>query len=78
MSVCFLFVFIGIADLSAPETMIIGCLGTLVQCFWKPKQRPKAYQAIFSVASTGIAVALAYSLYHWPRCSGSTTWGHCY
>jgi len=64
MSVCFLFVFIGIADLSAPETMIIGCLGTVVQCLWKPKQRLKAVQAIFSVANTGIAVALAYSFYH--------------
>jgi hypothetical protein len=27
MSVCFLFVFIGIADLSASEAMIIGCAG---------------------------------------------------
>jgi diguanylate cyclase (GGDEF)-like protein/putative nucleotidyltransferase with HDIG domain len=64
MSVCFLFVFIGIADLSASEAMIIGCLGTVVQCLWKPKQRPKAFQVIFNIANTGIAVALAYSFYH--------------
>ena len=37
MSVCFLFVFIGIADLSASETLVIGCVGTLVQCLWKSK-----------------------------------------
>ena len=65
MSVCFLFVFIGIADLSASEAMIIGCLGTVVQCLWKPKQRPKAFQVIFNIANTGIAVALAYSFYHY-------------
>ncbi|MGA3078076.1 MAG: HD domain-containing phosphohydrolase [Bryobacteraceae bacterium] len=65
MSVCFLFVFIGIADLSASEAMIIGCLGTVVQCLWKPKQRPKAFQVIFNIANTGIAVALAYAFYHY-------------
>jgi hypothetical protein len=27
MSVCFLFVFVGIADLNAPETLMIGCVG---------------------------------------------------
>jgi diguanylate cyclase (GGDEF)-like protein/putative nucleotidyltransferase with HDIG domain len=66
MSVCFLFVFIGIADLNAPETLLIGCAGTVVQCLWKSKQRPKAFQVAFSIANTGIAVTLAYSFYHWP------------
>jgi hypothetical protein len=66
MSLCSLFVFIGIADLNAPETLLIGCAGTVVQCLWKSKQRPKFFQVTFSIASTGIAVTLAYSLYHWP------------
>jgi len=65
MSVCFLFVFIGIADLSPAETMAIGCAGTFVQCFWKSKQRPKLFQAVFSLANTGIAITLAYAFYHW-------------
>ena len=66
MPVCFLFVFIGIADLNAPETLILGCVGTVVQCLWRSKQRPKLFQVIFSIANTGIAVTLAYSFYHWP------------
>ncbi len=66
MSVCFLFVFIGIADLSASETLVIGCMGTLVQCLWKSKQRPKLFQVIFSIGNSGIAVTLAYSFYRWP------------
>jgi len=65
MSVCFLFVFIGIADLSATETLALACAGTLVQCLWKSKQKPKLLQVVFSVANTGIAVTLAYSFYHW-------------
>jgi diguanylate cyclase (GGDEF)-like protein/putative nucleotidyltransferase with HDIG domain len=65
MSVCFLFVFVGITDLNAPETLILGCVGTVVQCLWKSKQRPRLFQVIFSIANTGIAVTLAYSFYHW-------------
>ncbi len=45
---------------------MIGCIGTLVQCLWKSKQRPKLFQVIFSVGNTGIAVTLAYSFYRWP------------
>jgi diguanylate cyclase (GGDEF)-like protein/putative nucleotidyltransferase with HDIG domain len=66
MSVCFLFVFIGIAGLNASETLALGCVGTIVQCLWKSKQRPKLFQVIFSIANTGIAVTAAYALYHWP------------
>jgi diguanylate cyclase (GGDEF)-like protein/putative nucleotidyltransferase with HDIG domain len=66
MSVWFLFVFIGIAELNAPETLIIACAGTLVQCLWKSEQRPEILQAIFGIANTAIAVTLAYSFYHWP------------
>ena len=67
MSVGFLFVFVGIVDLNAPETLILGCVGTVVQCLWKSKQRPKLFQVVFSIANTGIAVKLAYAFYHWPR-----------
>lgn len=73
MSVCFLFVFIGIADLTATETLVLSCAGTLVQCLWKSKQRPKAFQVVFSIGNTGIAVTLAYSFYHWPVL---LRWGH--
>ncbi len=67
MSVCFLFVFIGIADLNAPETLMIACAGTVVQCLWNAKQRPKLFQVCFSVANTGIAATLAFWFYHWPE-----------
>lgn len=44
----FLFVFTAIADLYAPETVLVACAGTVAQCFWKWKQRPTIFQAIFS------------------------------
>ncbi|MGA3074011.1 MAG: HD domain-containing phosphohydrolase [Bryobacteraceae bacterium] len=66
MSVCFLFGLIGIAEMSLGETLVITCIGTLVQCFWKARQRPRPAQVIFSVANTGMATAIAYRFYHWP------------
>ncbi|HXM45531.1 MAG TPA: diguanylate cyclase [Bryobacteraceae bacterium] len=66
MSVGFLFVFIGITELGLAETMVLGCVGTLVQCLWKPKRRPALFQIVFSVASTGLAILAAYSFHHSP------------
>jgi diguanylate cyclase (GGDEF)-like protein/putative nucleotidyltransferase with HDIG domain len=66
MSVGFLFVFIGITELGLAETVVLGCVGTLVQCLWRPKRRPALYQIAFSLASTGLAIFIAYSFHHSP------------
>lgn len=66
MSACFLFSLIGIAEMSISEALVVGCAGTLMQCLWKPRQRPAAAQVVFGVASTGTAIAIAYRFYHWP------------
>ena len=34
MSVNFLFILLGVLELSLPETLIVGCTATLVQCLW--------------------------------------------
>jgi diguanylate cyclase (GGDEF)-like protein/putative nucleotidyltransferase with HDIG domain len=66
MSVSFLFVLLGIPDLSAGQTMLIGCAGALVQCVWKPKSRVRPVQTIFSVANFAVAIYAAHYFYHWP------------
>jgi len=66
MSVCFLFSLIGISEMSLGETMVISCIGTLIQCLWRARQRPRPVQVVFSVANTGMAIAIAYRFYHWP------------
>jgi diguanylate cyclase (GGDEF)-like protein/putative nucleotidyltransferase with HDIG domain len=66
LSVSFLFSLIGIAEMSLGETMVIGCAGTLIQCLWKGRQRPRPVPVVFSVANTGMAIAIAYRFYHWP------------
>jgi diguanylate cyclase (GGDEF)-like protein/putative nucleotidyltransferase with HDIG domain len=65
MSVLFLFVLLGILELSLAETLVIGCTAALVQSLWKTKQRPEAVKVVFNVLSnTSIAICLTYFAYH--------------
>jgi diguanylate cyclase (GGDEF)-like protein/putative nucleotidyltransferase with HDIG domain len=65
MSVHFLFVLLGVLELSLPETLIIGCTTALVQCLWKTKQRPDPIKVAFNVfGMTSIAIAATYFIYH--------------
>src|SRR5580693_7179401 len=48
MSMNFLFVLIGIAELSLSETLTMGCIGMLVQTTVHVKKRPKPVQVIFN------------------------------
>ena len=64
MSLNFVFVFIGIAELSLAETLIGGCGGAAIQCYWKAKQPPKPVQVAFNVANMANSITLSYFLYH--------------
>ena len=35
MSVNFLFILMGIVELSFPETLVLGCAATFTQCYWR-------------------------------------------
>ena len=61
MSVNFLFILIGISEMRLSETMVLGCLGTLIQCLWKPRQPIKPIRVLFSVASMALAVSGSYA-----------------
>ncbi len=66
MSVHFLFVLLGVLELSLGETLIIGCGATLVQSFWKPKNRPEAIKVIFNVLGMSApAIYITYTAYRW-------------
>jgi diguanylate cyclase (GGDEF)-like protein/putative nucleotidyltransferase with HDIG domain len=66
MSVHFLFVLLGVLELSLGETLLIGCTSALVQSLWKTRQRPEAVKVIFNVLSnTSNAICLTYFAYHY-------------
>ena len=62
MSVNFLFILLGILELSFAETLALGCFAILTQCFYR--DRPRAVQVVFNTCATSIAIGLAYVVYH--------------
>jgi len=64
MSMNFLFILIGIDSLSLGQTLVMGCLGILIQRFYRAKRRPSAVQSLFNVASMACSVGAAYAGYH--------------
>lgn len=66
ISVNFLFILVGIAQFGLPEALLIGAAGTLVQCLWKPRVRPRPVQVAFSVACICLAIAAAHAVFHGP------------
>jgi diguanylate cyclase (GGDEF)-like protein/putative nucleotidyltransferase with HDIG domain len=64
MSVNFLFILLGILELSLPETLLIGCSATLVQCLWQARQKIVPTKVVFNVFMMANAIALSFFAYH--------------
>jgi diguanylate cyclase (GGDEF)-like protein/putative nucleotidyltransferase with HDIG domain len=64
MSVNFLFILLGVLELSFAETLALGCAAILTQCFYR--DRPRLVQVIFNTCATSFAIALSYCVYHVP------------
>ncbi len=66
MSVNFLFILLGVLELSLPETLVIGCMASLVQSVWQTRKRLDPFKVLFNVAGMmANASALTYISYHW-------------
>src|SRR5882757_2482022 len=64
MSVNFLFLLLGVLELSFSETMALGCAAVVVQCL--DRERPAPIQVAFNVCSTALAIAATFSAYRYP------------
>src|SRR5215468_9656960 len=64
LSVNFLFILIGVLELSFTETLILGAVAMLAQCIYPA--RPNAIQVTFNVCAGAVSTALAYLVYHHP------------
>jgi len=66
MSVNFLFILLGVLELSLPETLLIGCTASLVQSIWQTRKRLDPVKVLFNVVGMmANASALTYLSYHW-------------
>src|SRR5450631_127593 len=61
MSVNFLFLLLGVLELSLSEAMALGCAAVVVQCF--DRDRPIPIQVAFNVSSTALAIAVTFAAY---------------
>ncbi|MGO9649825.1 MAG: diguanylate cyclase [Terriglobales bacterium] len=71
MSVNFLFILLGILQLSVSETLILGCASILVQCLYP--DRPSAIQITFNICASAVSTALAYGAYDFSLSRGLVT-----
>src|SRR5579871_415328 len=62
LSVNFLFVLVGIIELSFTETLTLSAVAMLAQCIYP--ERPQAIQVTFNICSGALSTALAYIVYH--------------
>ena len=60
ISVNFLFVLIGIIDLSFSETVVVAAAGAFVQTIWQSKTKPQLAKIGFNVSALILASAGAY------------------
>jgi diguanylate cyclase (GGDEF)-like protein/putative nucleotidyltransferase with HDIG domain len=66
MSVNFLFILLGVMELSLAETLVMGCTATLVQSVWQARKRLDPFKVLFNVAGMmANASALTYISFHW-------------
>jgi len=66
ISVNFLFILIGVAELTFAETLALGSAAILMQCFNNKSRWPKVEQVAFNVSGAAIAVWVTYFIYHGP------------
>src|SRR6266852_2084186 len=64
MSANFLFILFGILDLSYSETLLMGCLGGLVQTLWHANPRPRPIQWLFNLANLALSISAAEVVFH--------------
>jgi len=64
MSANFLFILVGILDLSNSETVLMGCLGGLVQTLWHSNPRPRPIQWLFNLANLALSIRAAELVFH--------------
>jgi hypothetical protein len=67
LSLNFLFILIGISQLSSSETLALGAIAAGMQCLWKTRTRPSFAQVLFNISALTMAITTAHFMYHLPQ-----------
>jgi diguanylate cyclase (GGDEF)-like protein/putative nucleotidyltransferase with HDIG domain len=63
MSLNFLFILLGVLEMSFGETLAIGFAAVLVQSCWRSSNRLKPIQVLFNLSQLPVGTAAAYGIY---------------
>ncbi len=63
MSISFLFILIGVVQLTAVETITLACVAP-IQLLWNVKKRPTLVQVLFNISAMVTSIVLAFSISH--------------
>lgn len=63
MSANFLYILLGVIELSLAETLALGCCSILLQYVWKSRRAIDPVKALFNVASAAIAITFTHALF---------------
>ncbi len=66
MSFNFIFVLIGLTELTLPETLLVGCASVVIECVWRPNSRTTLLEVFFSIANMAVAIACANAVLQHP------------
>jgi diguanylate cyclase (GGDEF)-like protein/putative nucleotidyltransferase with HDIG domain len=63
MSASLVVVLVSIVELSPAETLVLGCIGSVVQTCWQKKQF-QSLHVLFNASDIAICVGLCYTIFH--------------
>jgi putative nucleotidyltransferase with HDIG domain len=55
----FVFVLIGLVQLTLPETLLLGCTTVLIECVWRRTSRMTLLDVLFSLSNMAVAIGCA-------------------
>lgn len=59
----FVFVLMGMLDLSSSETVVLAVVVAIAQCYWHASQKPQPLQVAFNAGTMALATSAAVALY---------------
>ena len=71
LSISFVLALIAIAQMTLSQSLIVGVVATVVQCYWRARKRPTPVQVLFNISTLVVSVALAFGLLDAVRNSGA-------
>ncbi len=63
MSVNFLFILLGVLEMSFAETLVLGFAAVLVQSYWKSSSKLKPIHVLFNLSQLPVGTAASYGVY---------------